>query len=220
MLSEKNSCTLTDALKNIDKACQKAGRTSGEVSLLAVSKNQAADRIMPLLKAGHRWFGENRVQEAIAKWPGLRAAYPNIRLHLIAPLQHNKIKQALKVFNVIESIDRPSLVLALGKAWKSSPCLPDKILIQVNTGREPQKSGVLIENLPALVKLCQEHALPLKGLMTIPPLEADPVPHFRLLASLARKHALPELSMGMSGDYCQAIAEGATWVRLGTTLWP
>lgn len=216
---EKNSA-LFQVRETISQACKAAGRSPDSVFLLAVSKKQPLEAILPLLESGHRWFGENRVQEAAAKWPGLRTLYPDLRLHLIGPLQTNKVKQALKLFDVIESIDRPQLVLALAKEWGSFSRVTSKILIQVNTGREPQKSGVLTEDLPGLINLCRAHDLPLTGLMCIPPAHEDPTPHFHLLANLARTSNLSDLSMGMSGDYQTAIAHGAIWVRLGTALWP
>ena len=219
MLFEKNKTTpLETAYETVKQVCQAAGR--GPVPILAVSKNQSIERILPLLEAGHRWFGENRVQEAADKWSSLCPQYPDLRLHLIGPLQTNKVKQALKLFDVIESVDRPQLVLALAKEWKEGGQRTLKILIQVNTGREPQKSGVLSESLPALIDLCRTHALPLTGLMCIPPANEDPARHFRLLADLAHTHNLSDLSMGMSSDYPIAIAHGASWVRLGTILWP
>lgn len=185
------------------------------VSIVAISKTRPVEEILPFLENGHRWFGENRVQEAATKWPLLRERYPDVRLHLIGALQTNKARQALELFNVIETVDRPELVVALRKAWGNSTRLTDKLLIQVNTGREPQKGGVSVEDLAALAALCQDHALPLTGLMCIPPVNEDPTPHFHLLVELARTHGLPDLSMGMSQDYQAAIANGATWVRLG-----
>ncbi len=218
MLSEKNKTVIKTVYEAIRQACQAAGREP--VPILAVSKNQSVERILPLLGEGHRWFGENRVQEAAGKWLKLRLQYPDLRIHLIGPLQTNKVKQALKLFDVIESVDRPQLVLALSKEWKKEEQRTCKILIQVNTGCEPQKSGVLKENLPALIDLCRTHALPLTGLMCIPPATEDPAIHFQLLADLAHTHKLSDLSMGMSGDYPMAIAHGASWIRLGTAFWP
>lgn len=218
MLFEKNKAVIETMYEAVRQAGQAAGHEPA--SILAVSKNRSIDQIIPLLEAGHRWFGENRVQEATDKWPGLCLQYPDLRLHLIGPLQTNKVKQAIKLFDVIESVDRPQLVLALAKEWKKREQRTSKILIQVNTGREPQKSGVLSENLPALINLCHIHALPLTGLMCIPPADENPASHFRLLATLAHTHKLSDLSMGMSSDYPVAIAHGASWVRLGTAFWP
>lgn len=219
MHSERNS-PLHQACETIKQACQATGRLPHTVSLLAVSKNQATQAILPLLKEGHRWFGENRVQEAATKWADLRPCYPDLRLHLTGSLQTNKTRQALEMFDVIESIDRPGLVLALAREWGNPKRITSKIIIQVNTGREPQKSGVLPENLPSLAGLCRASSLPLTGLMCIPPLDEDPAPHFEMLADLARSVDLPDLSMGMSRDYPIAIAHGATWVRIGKALWP
>jgi pyridoxal phosphate enzyme (YggS family) len=205
--------------KNIQQACQAADRAPDAVTLLAVSKNQPLEAILPILEAEHRLFGENRVQEAAIKWPILRAQYPDCHLHLIGPLQTNKVRQALSLFDVIESVDRPNLVLALAKEWGTPNRRTSKILIQVNTGQEPQKSGVLVDDLATLIDLCRTHGLPLSGLMCIPPVHEDPSPHFQQLAALAKQHQLPDLSMGMSGDYQVAIAMGATWVRIGSALW-
>ncbi|MGV8948944.1 MAG: YggS family pyridoxal phosphate-dependent enzyme [Candidatus Paracaedibacter sp.] len=218
MLFEKNKTIIETVYKAVRQACQAAGREP--IPILAVSKNQSVERIGPLLEIGHRWFGESRVQETANKWVNLRPQYPDLLLHLIGPLQTNKAKQALKLFDVIESIDRPQLVLALSKEWQKSKQRVCKILIQVNTGREPQKSGVLKENLPALIDLCHAHNLPLTGLMCIPPSTEDSTYHFQLLADLAHMHKLADLSMGMSGDYPMAIAHGASWVRVGSAFWP
>jgi hypothetical protein len=177
------------------------------------------DAILPLLKEGHRLFGENRVQEASQKWPPIQNQYSDLELHLIGPLQTNKVKDAIELFDVIESVDRSRLVLELAKQWQNSKRRIKKIFIQVNTGHEPQKSGVLVEDLPALIELCRQHHLPLTGLMCIPPLQEDPSSHFQLLCDLAKEYNLSGLSMGMSADYEQAIAHGATIIRIGTALW-
>lgn len=189
---------------------------AGRAKLLVVSKTFPAPAIEPLLEAGQRLFGENRVQEAMEKWPRLKAKYPDIELHLIGPLQTNKVKEAIGLFNVIQTLDRPQLLEALVKAGKTHP-LP-KFFIQVNTGREPQKAGVAPEDLPELLGLCQTHRLEPKGLMCIPPFDQDPEPHFALLAAQAKLYQLPELSMGMSHDFLQAIAQGATIVRVGSAI--
>lgn len=210
--------SLNQIYKSIELACQTAGRIPGAVTLLAVSKNQPLEAILPILEAGHRLFGENRVQEAARKWPILRTQYSDSRLHLIGSLQTNKVRQALQLFDVIETIDRPSLILALVKEWDNPNRRTSKILIQVNTGHEPQKGGVFIDDLPTLIDLCRAHGLPLMGLMCIPPAHEDPSPHFQQLAVLAKMHQLPDLSMGMSDDYLVAIAKGATWVRIGSAL--
>lgn len=223
MPSEKNEA-ITLVRKNLEHACISAGRSPNSVALLAVCKNQPLEAIIPLIESGQRWFGENRVQEAAAKWPALRSVYIDIfselKLHLIGPLQTNKVKQALTLFDVIESLDRPDLVHEIAKKWENPARITSKVLIQVNTGREPQKGGVLKEGLPALVDLCQTYALPLTGLMCIPPAHEDPIPHFQLLAELAQTHHLCDLSMGMSADFPAAIACGTTWVRIGSALWP
>ncbi len=211
---------LDQVCQTIRQACQVASRSPASVSLLAVTKNKMAEAIVPLLDVGHRFFGENRVQEAAMKWPGLRQRYPDLRLHLIGSLQTNKAKQAIELFDVIETVDRLPLVLALAKGWGNPQRRTSKILIQVNTGREPQKSGVMPEGLPALIDACRATSLPLVGLMVIPPVKDDPAPHFQLLADLAHSNNLPDLSMGMSADYSIAIAHGATWVRVGKALWP
>lgn len=216
---EKNNA-LNQSRQAVEQACKAAGRSPNSASMLAVSKNQPIEAILPLLEDGHRWFGENRVQEATQKWKDLHPHYPDLRLHLIGPLQTNKIKLALSLFDVIESIDRPQLVDVLTKEWGNLSRITQKILIQVNTGKEPQKSGVFPEDLPALIDLCKSYNLPLTGLMCIPPVNEDPIPHFQLLADLARTFRLSDLSMGMSSDYAAAIAHGATWVRLGKALWP
>lgn len=195
-----------------------AGRSVGAVQLVAVSKTHPASRILPLLKAGHRLFGENRVQEAEAKWPALRSAYSDLELHLIGPLQSNKVREAVALFDVIETLDRPKLAAALA-AEMSRSGRRLRCLVQVNTGAEPQKAGVLPEAADAFIEDCRHRwQLPVEGLMCIPPQEADPAPHFAQLADMARRHALPMLSMGMSGDYLRAVAAGATHVRVGTAI--
>lgn len=202
----------------ISAAEAEAGRPAGSVDLVAVSKVQPDSRIEAALALGHRRFGENRVQEAQARWGHRRAAWPDLTLHLIGPLQTNKAKEAVALFDVIESLDRPKLAQALAaameKAGRRLPCL-----IQVNTGEEPQKAGVAPDGLADLLALCRDaHGLDIRGLMCIPPADEPPAPHFALLADLAAKHRLPEVSMGMSGDYEAAIRHGATRVRVGTAL--
>lgn len=188
------------------------------VTLVAVSKTHPAEAVRDALAAGHRVFGENRVQEAKAKFPGLKAEFPDLELHLIGPLQTNKVRDAVALFDVIETIDRPKLARAVAEEMERSGRRP-KVLVQVNTGREPQKAGVEPEQLDAMVAICREqYRLPLAGLMCIPPAEEDPTPHFRLLAAMAARHGLAVVSMGMSGDFPTAVAEGATHVRVGSAI--
>ena len=200
------------------KAARAAGRAADDVTLVAVAKTHGADAIEPVLAAGQRVFGENRVQEAAAKWPALKQQYPDIELHLIGPLQTNKIKDALGVFDVIESVDREKLARMLAaemaKTGQSLPCY-----IQVNTGAEPQKAGVLPEEADAFIRMCRDELkLNIVGLMCIPPVDEAPAPHFALLRKIAERNGLANLSMGMSGDFADAIALGATHVRIGTAI--
>jgi pyridoxal phosphate enzyme (YggS family) len=201
----------------IAKAAELAGRTPDAVTLIAVSKTHGPEAIEPLLEAGQRVFGENRVQEAQGKWPALRERWPDLELHLIGQLQSNKAEEAVDLFDVIHSVDRPSLVAALGKAMAKTRRRPS-CLLQVNIGDEPQKGGCPVAELPALVDQLRAADLPLVGLMCIPPSELEPAPYFALLAKLARRHDLPALSMGMSGDFKTAVMIGATHVRVGTAL--
>lgn len=202
----------------IAEACARAGRDPGSVTLVAVSKTHPAAAVEAALAAGQASFGENRVQEAMAKFPPLRAAHPALRLHLIGALQTNKAREAVRVADVIESLDRPKLAAALAEAMRKEGRRP-ALLVQVNTGDEPQKAGVPRAEAEAFLRACrEEHGLEVSGLMCIPPVEADPRPHFAWLAGLAAKHGLGTLSMGMSGDYEAAIAEGATHVRVGTAI--
>ncbi|HEY0043155.1 MAG TPA: YggS family pyridoxal phosphate-dependent enzyme [Allosphingosinicella sp.] len=201
----------------IDKAAHLARRKGVDVSLIAVSKTQDSEAIRPLLEAGQRVFGENRVQEAEGKWPALKEAYPDSQLHLIGQLQSNKAEEAAALFDAIHSVDRPSLVSALAKAIEKVGRAP-ACFVQVNIGDEPQKGGCMVADLPALLEACSEAHLPIAGLMCIPPANIEPAPYFALLAKLARRHAIPGLSMGMSGDYETAVTLGATHVRIGTAL--
>jgi pyridoxal phosphate enzyme (YggS family) len=186
--------------------------------LVAVSKTQPVEKIESLLRARHRCFGENRVQEAAAKWPALRRQYPDIELHLIGPLQTNKARQAVQLFDVIETLDRPRLAETFAMLQAEGLRLP-RLFIQVNAGEEPQKAGVAPQDADAFISHCRTLLnLPIVGLMAIPPADQPPAPHFALLAKLAARHDLPELSMGMSGDWEGAVALGATQVRLGTAL--
>ncbi len=202
----------------IAEACAKAGRDPAGVTLVAVSKTHPAEAVQAALAAGQATFGENRVQEAMAKFPALRAGHPELRLHLIGALQTNKAREAVRVADVIESLDRPKLAAALADAIRKEGRTPD-LLVQVNTGDEPQKAGIPRAEAEAFLRACrEEHGLAIAGLMCIPPVEADPRPHFAWLAGLATKCGLRTLSMGMSGDFEAAIAEGATHVRVGTAI--
>jgi pyridoxal phosphate enzyme (YggS family) len=208
---------LSQASRAIAKAASLAKRAPEEVTLIAVSKTHSAEAIVPLLEAGHRDFGENRVQEADAKWPALRERFPDVTLHLIGRLQSNKAEEAVALFDCIHSVDRPSLVDALAKASEKAGRRP-QCFIQVNVGDEPQKGGCAVAELPALLEHSRAAALPVTGLMCIPPAEVEPAPYFALLAKLARRHGLPALSMGMSADFETAVTIGATHVRVGTAL--
>ena len=209
---------LTRIRARIEAATREAGRAPGSAQLVAVSKANPAAALRAALIAGQRLFGENRVQEAAGKFPELRAEYPQLRLHIIGPLQSNKARDAVRLADVIETLDRPKLALALAEAMQKEGRRPD-LLIQVNTGAEPQKAGILPAEADAFITLCRAtHALPVTGLMCIPPAEEDPGPHFDMLAELARKHELNTLSMGMSGDFETAIRHGATHVRVGSAI--
>jgi PLP dependent protein len=201
----------------IDAACRISRRKANSVQMIAVSKTRSADDIRPLLEAGHRVFGENRVQEAADKWPELQAAFPTAQLHLIGQLQSNKAEEAVALFDCIHSLDRLSLAAALGKAMqkadRSVPCF-----IQVNIGAEEQKGGCAIADLPALITAAQDAGIPVNGLMCLPPADIEPAPYFALLAELAAGHGLTGLSMGMSDDFATAIMLGATHIRVGTAL--
>jgi pyridoxal phosphate enzyme (YggS family) len=188
------------------------------VTLIAVSKTFAGDAIEPVIAAGQRVFGENRVQEAKAKWPALRAAQPGLELHLIGPLQSNKAKEAVALFDAIHSVDRPSIAEALAKEIAKQGKRP-LLFVEINTGAEPQKAGVLPEDADAFIKMCRDtHGLAIAGLMCIPPFEEAPALHFALTAKIAARNGLKLLSMGMSADFATAIAFGATHVRVGTAI--
>jgi PLP dependent protein len=195
-----------------------AGRAPGSVQLVAVSKTFDADAIRPVIEAGQRGFGENRVQEASAKWPALKDAFPEIELHLIGPLQSNKAKEAVALFDVIETVDREKIAAELAREMKRQDRHP-RLYVQVNTGREEQKAGIDPHDAVAFVARCRDvHGLAVEGLMAIPPFDENPGPHFALLARLADQAGVPGLSMGMSGDYGTAIAFGATSVRVGSAI--
>jgi hypothetical protein len=208
---------LNEVWETIARAARLAGRPPAAIALVAVSKTHGADAIRPLIEAGQRDFGENRVQEAQDKWPALKAETPGLRLHLIGRLQSNKADDAVALFDSIHSVDRPSLVEALASAMAKQGRRPDCFL-QVNIGDEPQKGGCAVAELPELVASSLGAGLPVAGLMCIPPADVEPAPYFALLAKLARRHGLPGLSMGMSADYGTAVATGATHVRVGTAL--
>ena len=194
------------------------GRKPGSVTLVAVSKTKSAEVITPALAAGQRIFGENRVQEAAGKWPGLRAAYPGVELHLIGPLQSNKVREAVELFDVIETLDREKLAVALAEEKARSGRCP-RLYVQVNTGAEVQKAGILPEEADAFIRLCREtHGLEIEGLMCIPPVEEPPSAHFALLGKIARRNGIAVLSMGMSADFDAAIQLGATHVRIGSAI--
>src|SRR5690242_9263194 len=204
--------------EEIARACKDAGRAPSSVTLVAVSKTFGADAIAPVIAGGQRVFGENRVQEAKAKWPPLIERHPGIDLHLIGPLQSNKAKEAVALFSAIHSVDRASLCEALAKEIEKQGRAPI-LFVQVNTGAEPQKAGVLPEDADAFLKSCRDtYGLTISGLMCIPPAEEAPGPHFALLATIAKRNGLKLLSMGMSADFASAIAMGATHVRVGSAI--
>jgi pyridoxal phosphate enzyme (YggS family) len=214
---ENAATRLAEVHANIARVCKPARREASSVTLIAVSKTHDAPAILPLIAAGQRVFGENRVQEAEGKWPALKAQYPDIELHLIGQLQSNKADEAVALFDCIHSLDRPSLLTALAKAMdkagKRVPCF-----VQVNIGDEPQKGGCCIADLPAFLEAVRAADVPLAGLMCIPPADTEAAPFFALLAKLAADNGLTGLSMGMSGDYETAVMLGATHVRVGTAL--
>ncbi|WP_033075196.1 YggS family pyridoxal phosphate-dependent enzyme [Sphingopyxis sp. MWB1] len=201
----------------VEEAAHRAGRKAAELCLIAVSKTHDADAIRPLIAAGQRHFGENRVQEAAEKWPGLRTQTPGLTLHLIGQLQSNKAEDAVQLFDAIHAVDRPSLVTALAKACAKLGKWP-QFFVQVNIGDEEQKGGCAVADLPALLKMAGEAGLKIEGLMAIPPVGVDAAPYFALLDELAERHGLPLRSMGMSGDYEKAVVLGATHIRVGTAL--
>lgn len=209
---------LAEVKQRIAQSARAAGRDPVAVTLVAVSKTHDADTVRQSLEAGQRVFGENRVQEAKAKWPDLKAAFPDVELHLIGPLQTNKVRDAVALFDVIETVDRPKLARALAdemeRSGRSVPCL-----LQVNTGLEEQKAGLHPDSVDAMLRLCRlEYKLPVVGLMCIPPVDEDPAPHFAMLAEAAARNGLKVVSMGMSGDYPAAITQGATHVRVGSAI--
>jgi pyridoxal phosphate enzyme (YggS family) len=209
---------LKAVLEDIVQACAKARRDPAEVALVAVSKTFGAETIAPVLAAGQRIFGENRVQEAMVKWPALKARYPASELHLVGPLQSNKAKEAVTLFDAIHSVDRPSLCGALAREIAKQGRAP-LLFAEINTGGEPQKSGVLPQEADGFLARCRDtYGLAIAGLMCLPPLGEPPAPHFALTAKIARRNGLRLLSMGMSADFALAIAFGATHVRVGTAI--
>ncbi len=209
---------LAEVSRHIAEAARAADRNPADVTLVAVSKTHGADRVRELLEADHRVFGENRVQEAQGKFPDLKAAWPDLELHLIGPLQTNKARDAVALFDVIQSVDREKLAAALVKEMDRLDRRP-ACYIQVNTGEEPQKAGILPKDLDAFVAACRDqYRLPLVGLMCIPPVDEEPALHFALLAKMAARNGLAKLSMGMSADYETAVRLGATHVRVGSAL--
>lgn len=208
---------LADIKARIAAAERAAGRPEGSVALIAVSKIQPLDRVVSVLEAGHSVFGENYVQEAAGKWPDLRARFPGTKVHMIGPLQTNKAKTALELFDAIHTLDRPSLAEKLSRLVQARGIAPE-LFVQVNTGSEPQKAGVLPEDADGFIAACRMLDLPVTGLMCIPPDGEDSAPHFRMLAEIAERNGVSALSMGMSSDFEVAIAHGATHVRVGSAI--
>ncbi|MGY3619779.1 YggS family pyridoxal phosphate-dependent enzyme [Bradyrhizobium sp. USDA 10063] len=209
---------LAEVEEEIARACKDARRDRASVTLIAVSKTFGADAISPVIAAGQRVFGENRVQEAKAKWPALMQAHPGLVLHLIGPLQSNKAKEAVALFDAIHSVDRPSICEALAKEIKNQNRQP-QLFVQINTGEEPQKAGISPSDADAFIARCREHyGLSISGLMCIPPVNDPPAPHFALTAKIAARNGLTNLSMGMSADFVTAIQMGATHVRVGSAI--
>ncbi|MCA3561720.1 MAG: YggS family pyridoxal phosphate-dependent enzyme [Aestuariivirga sp.] len=209
---------LKKLLNGVAAATRQAHRAPDSVTLIAVSKTFDGPEIIPVIEAGQRVFGENRVQEAKAKWPALKMDWPDVELHLIGPLQSNKTAEAVQLFDAIHTVDRPKIAAEIAKEMRKQ-AKPVKLFVQVNTGREPQKAGIDPDRADAFLAECRElHGLEISGLMCIPPAGEDPAPHFSLLAEIARRNGLSQLSMGMSGDYATAIACGATYVRVGSAI--
>ncbi len=218
MSPASSSSRLTLVRQRLAAASQSAGRDPGDINLVAVSKTKTADEIRPVLDAGQRLFGENRIQEAAAKWPALRQAYGDVTLHLIGPLQTNKAAAAVELFDAIETLDREKLARLLALEMVKQSRRPD-CFIQVNTGAEPQKAGIAPAAADSFIALCRgELSLPIVGLMCIPPVDDDPRPHFDLLAEIAQRNSIAFLSMGMSSDFEIAIQQGATHVRIGSAI--
>ncbi len=208
---------LSDIKDRIAKAEAEAGRAAGSVELIAVSKIQPLERVEAVLDEGHRVFGENRVQEAQGKWPAFKERYDGVSVHLLGPLQTNKARVAMELFDAIHSVDRPKLAHAIARLTQELGHCPG-LFLQVNTGEEEQKAGVMPADADAFIKECRDLDLPIRGLMCIPPVEETPSLHFSLLAKIAERNGITGLSMGMSGDFEQAIAFGATHVRVGSAI--
>lgn len=218
METMNRSAGLAEVRRDIDAACREAGRDPAGVTLVAISKTFDAEAIEPVIAAGQRVFGENRVQEAKAKWPPLLTHHAGIALHLVGPLQSNKARDAVALFDAIHSLDRDSLAAALAKEMARQPRRP-ALFVEINTGAEPQKAGVKPQDADGFIAACRErHGLTIAGLMCIPPFDDAPAPHFALTAQIARRNGLSLLSMGMSADFKIAIAFGATHVRVGTAI--
>ncbi|SEL15357.1 hypothetical protein SAMN05421666_2403 [Roseovarius nanhaiticus] len=209
--------SLTEITARMDAALSAAGRSADSAALIAVSKVQPDSRVEAVLQEGHRIFGENRVQEAAGKWPAFREKYDGIELHLIGPLQTNKVRQAFELFQVIHSVDRPKLAKTIARIAEEEGHCPE-LFIQINTGEEDQKAGVSPKDADDFIAECRALDLPIKGLMCIPPAEEEPSLHFALLAKIAKRNDLAGLSMGMSGDFESAIAQGATHIRVGSAI--
>ncbi|MCC5967353.1 MAG: YggS family pyridoxal phosphate-dependent enzyme [Natronohydrobacter sp.] len=209
--------SLTDIQTRIAQAARVAGRDADSIRLIAVSKEQPETRVRPVLEQGHHLFGENRVQEAAAKWPAWRAQFDNVELHLLGPLQTNKARQVMGLFQAIHSLDRPKLARTLARLAQEIGTCP-QLFVQVNTGAEPQKAGILPDDADAFIADARAMDLPVTGLMCIPPVDEEPVAHFMMLAQIAERNGLQDLSMGMSADFTTAIACGATHVRVGSAI--
>lgn len=217
-MTQNASANLAAVKQRIALALKAAGRQPDSARLVAVSKTFDAQEILPVLEAGQRVFGENRVQESQGKWPGLREKYPDLELHLIGPLQSNKAEEAVALFDVIQTIDRPKIAAVIAKACKASG-RKIRCLVQVNIGNEAQKAGVEPAEAHAFIQTCiKEHGLDIIGVMCIPPVDEDPVPYFETLKNIAARNNLKEISMGMSGDFEAALAHGATMVRVGSAI--
>jgi len=208
---------LSDIDARIRKEEARVGRAPGSTRLVAVSKVQPLDRVVAVLEEGHRLFGENKVQEAAGKWPALREQFPGVELHLIGPLQTNKARQAMQLFDAIETIDRPKLARTIARLKDELGTCP-RLFVQINTGEEEQKAGVMPADADAFIAECRALGLEISGLMCIPPVEEEPALHFALLRKIAERNGICELSMGMSSDFEKAVAQGATYVRVGSAI--